>query len=185
LKNKLRLEKMLERLSHNPVEKKNKDTKICEKILKMKIFKQAHKVLFYMPIRGEVDLRDIFKKKPAKMKIILPRVKNSTELVLHSINHPEKLPKGKFMIPEPTASHPSISPNELDLVLIPGIVFAENGHRIGYGKGFYDRLLKKTNCPKIGIAYEFQIVKNISAKPHDVPMDMIVTEKKIHHIKQS
>ncbi len=55
--------------------------------------------------------------------------------------------------------------------------------RLGRGAGHYDRLLKKTGCPKIGIAYEFQIVKNIPGDPHDVPMDMIITERRTLKIR--
>jgi len=135
-----------------------------------------------MPIHGEVDLKTLYSNKKLKKKIILPRVKTATALDLHEVTNPDKLAPGKFKIPEPAEHHPRITPAKLDLILVPGIVFSKNGHRIGYGKGFYDRLLKKTTCPKIGIAYEFQMVENIVGEPHDAEMDMIVTEKKIHHI---
>jgi 5-formyltetrahydrofolate cyclo-ligase len=182
LKTKLRAEKLLERLNHHPVEKAQKDKAICKRLLRMKPYKDAKNVLFYMPVHGEVDLSAIFTKKMSNKIIILPRVKNGTTLDLHEVDNPSVLNPGKFNIPEPAAHHPRIAPEKIHLVLVPGIVFAKNGHRIGFGKGFYDRLLKKVGCPKIGIAYEFQMVENIPAEPHDTPMDMIVTEKKIHHI---
>lgn len=80
---------------------------------------------------------------------------------------------------EPKDHLETIDPNNLDLIFIPGVAFAPNGHRIGYGHGFFDKFLKNTNCPKIGIAYEFQIVKNIDGEPHDVPVDKIITNKRI------
>ena len=69
---------------------------------------------------------------------------------------------------------------DISLVIIPGIAFDLKGHRIGFGLGYYDRLLKKTNCPKVGLAYEFQIIENVPGiEPNDVPVDIIVTEKRI------
>jgi 5-formyltetrahydrofolate cyclo-ligase len=65
--------------------------------------------------------------------------------------------------------------------LVPGTAFDSSGHRIGYGKGYYDRLLKKTTSSKIGIAYDFQIVKKVPAENHDIKMTQIVTDKKIYN----
>ena len=184
LKTRLRAEKLLERINHHPEEKKARDRSICERLKRLSVFKNAHNILSYMPIHGEVDLHTLFSGKYHSKKLVLPRVKDSTTLDLHEVEDPSNLKPGKFRIPEPGNHHPKMAPDKIDLVLVPGIVFSQNGHRIGYGKGFYDRLLKKTICPKIGIAYEFQMVENISGEPHDIPMDMIVTEKKTHHIKK-
>ncbi len=167
----------MERKAQTEEEKRQKDENIVKNVRRLSKYKKARCVLFYLPIHGEVDLTDLFKKDGLKKTFVLPRMKGKT-LQLHAITKLTQTEKGKYNILEPQKHLPPIKPEEIDLLLIPGVVFSHDGHRIGYGKGFYDRLLKKTVSPKIGIAYGFQIVKNIPGEPHDVPMDMIISERK-------
>lgn len=183
MKQKLRIEKLLKRKSQDPLQKSAGDRKILQKLARLGLFKKAKKILFYLPIHGEVDLTDLFKKFHKKKSFILPRMKGKT-LELHAIKNLTHTAKGRYDVLEPHKHLPKINPMDIDLLLIPGVVFSEEGHRIGYGKGFYDRLLKKACCHKIGIAYEFQIVKNIPGEPHDVPMDMIMTEQRTLKVKR-
>jgi len=80
---------------------------------------------------------------------------------------------------EPSSNSPSLEPKHLDIAIIPGVAFDIRGMRLGYGKGYYDRLIKNLHCPKIALAYEFQIVDNIPEEEHDHLMNKIVTEKRI------
>jgi len=188
VKQKLRTEKLLERLNHHPEKKREKDVAILKSIIKQNVFKKAKNILIYLPIHGEVDLSDLLKPQAKKKtgslnkKIVLPKVKDETTLHLYYVKNLKEVELGKFKILEPKKTLKKALPKEIDLAIIPGVVFAENGHRIGYGKGFYDRLLKKITCPKVGVAYDFQIVENIPGEPHDKPMDMIITESKIYKI---
>jgi len=177
VKQKIRTKKLLERQLQHPDKKGRKDQKIVQKIARLSLFKKAKKIAFYLPIHGEVDLTALFTKFHQTKTFVLPRMKNKT-IDLHIIKNLTHTAKGKFNIQEPHKHLPTLKPQDLDLILTAGVAFSPDGHRIGYGKGFYDRLLKKTVCPKIGIAYGFQIVKNILGEPHDVPMDMIITEEK-------
>lgn len=180
MKAKLRSEKLLERLNHHPSEKKIKDEQILRKLLKLPEFQKAKTVLLYLPIHGEVDLSELFSEKTRKLnkKFILPRVKDEKTLHLYYVSHLDEVEVGRYKILEPKVHLKQAYPKEIDLAVIPGIVFAENGHRIGYGKGFYDRLLKHIQAPKIGVAYHFQIIENIPGEVHDTPMDIIITEQK-------
>jgi 5-formyltetrahydrofolate cyclo-ligase len=65
------------------------------------------------------------------------------------------------------------------LVIVPGIAFDLRGHRIGYGNGYYDRLLKRIHAPSIGLAFDEQVVDFIPNKFHDVAVDKVVTEKRV------
>jgi 5-formyltetrahydrofolate cyclo-ligase len=103
-------------------------------------------------------------------------LRENTNLRLE-IKNLKQVELGAYKILEPKKHLPRLKPQQIDLAFIPGIAFSRDGHRVGYGKGFYDRLMKKLTCPKIGIAYEFQIVNNIPGEKHDVPVDMIITEK--------
>lgn len=181
LKKSIRAQKLLERLQQHSKEKNLKNRKIFAKLIKFEAFQKAINIMFYLPIHGEVDLTLLFEKFPKK-HFILPRV-NWKILDLHYIKSFSGLVKGKFQLLEPKKTSPKAKISDIEIVLVPGIVFSHDGHRIGYGKGFYDRLLKKICCIKIGIAYDFQIMENVAAEKHDVPMDMIITEKRTIKIK--
>ena len=86
---------------------------------------------------------------------------------------------GPFSIREPSGGI-EISPEELDVILVPMVAFDERLHRLGHGKGYYDRFLKDTKAFKIGIAYEIQKKEDIPIDEGDVSMDIIVTEEKIY-----
>ncbi len=183
MKQKIRSELLLKRLQQHPLKKRNKDEKIVKKLLAHKGFKKAKTILFYLPVKGEVDLSELIFKLKLNKKFVLPRVSGKTTLNLYKVKNLKDLEPGSYKILEPKKNLPKIKPAQIDVALIPGIAFAKDGHRIGYGKGFYDRLLKKLNCPKIGIAYEFQIVNNVAGEKHDTPVDMILTEKRAFSVK--
>ncbi|MHB8963973.1 MAG: 5-formyltetrahydrofolate cyclo-ligase [Saccharofermentanales bacterium] len=88
---------------------------------------------------------------------------------------------GELGIPEPEQSMDELV--MMDIIIIPGIAFSEDGHRIGYGKGYYDkyisRYLTEKMPPVIAPAFEFQVVSEIVPSSHDIPVDVIVTEKRI------
>lgn len=71
--------------------------------------------------------------------------------------------------------------NELTnfLCIVPALAFDLNGYRVGYGKGYYDRFLKKYKCKTVGFCYEMDLVKSINKNQYDLPVDLILTEKRI------
>ena len=88
------------------------------------------------------------------------------------------LKKGAYGIYEPeTISEASC--DDIDFVLVPGIVFDYNCRRIGFGKGYYDKLLCDMRAFKAGLCYDFQLVESINADRHDVALDAIITEERI------
>ena len=68
---------------------------------------------------------------------------------------------------------------DIDIIIVPGIAFDRSRHRIGYGKSYYDRLLKDAKCKKIGLAYDFQIVEKIPKDKWDISLDIVITDKQI------
>jgi 5-formyltetrahydrofolate cyclo-ligase len=88
---------------------------------------------------------------------------------------------GVFGILEPRKESARIfNPEEIDLVIVPGVAFDEHRNRIGFGAGFYDRFLEsvRPSCAKIGIAFEFQIYDEVPVEEHDIPLDLVITEKR-------
>ena len=163
----------------------NKSSKIKNNLYSLPEFKSAKNILFYVSLNSEVDTKAIIKEQLSKKgkKIIVPYVKKGNQILqLSEIKNLAELEPKAFGILEPKSEFiRKFDPNKLDLILIPGIAFDMNGHRIGYGYGYYDRFLKKlkSNAKKIGLALDFQVVEKIAESPHDIPVDYIITEKRI------
>jgi 5-formyltetrahydrofolate cyclo-ligase len=104
------------------------------------------------------------------------------QMVFRSVVRLEELRKGLFGIMEPCPTGVDHQANEPDLVVVPGVAFDLNGHRIGYGKGYYDRFLHHADCTAclVGLCHDFQLTDvAIPTDSHDIPMDIIVSDKRI------
>ena len=71
-------------------------------------------------------------------------------------------------------------PSRLDLVIAPGLAFDRQGNRLGFGKGYYDRFLAECRCPIVALAFEIQLFDRVEARPNDIPVDILVTEKQVY-----
>lgn len=154
---------------------------IKRRLFSLKEFLVSKTVMFYMSIKNEVYTHDMVGEVLASKKVAVPIVNTEkNEIFPSEIKSFLELSTGTFGILEPSKEFiREISPKEIDLIIVPGIAFDMKGHRVGYGKGYYDKLLKKTNAVRIGLAFELQIVNQIPKEPHDVPMNKIITEKRI------
>ena len=85
---------------------------------------------------------------------------------------------GRFGIPEPEGGSP-VSLSELDLMVVPGVGFDLHGHRLGYGRGYYDRVLagESRRPTLVGLCFEQQVVDRLPRDPHDVCVDLLITEQ--------
>ena len=176
-------EKILSRRDKEPEDlRKKKSRRIREKLFSLKEFKKAHTILFYYSKGSEVETREMMEEALWEGKrILLPKVRGR-EIYLGELKDLEKdVKKGSFGILEPKETYRKTTPREIDLVILPGIVFDLKGRRIGYGKGYYDRFLKKfpRTIPLIGLAYGFQVVNSLPVKRHDRRVGKIITETRI------
>ncbi len=162
-------------------EMRRKSSLIAKRLLSMEEVKKSRLICSYVSKGSEAGTRTLIKKllKESK-KVLVPVVENDT-LKVSEIKDIKELKKGAFGIPEPRKEFLRFAePSHIDAILVPGIAFDRRGRRVGYGKGYYDRLLKKLkNATKIALAYEFQIIKTIPAEKHDTSVDFIVTEKNV------
>ena len=163
-------------LECDPENKVEKDEIIRDHVLDLLEWQDAETVLLYASCDDEVDTFDLMKRAWEHGKrVALPRV-SGDELELCEVSDGDRLEKGSYGILEPCSDCTPVLPSEVDIAIVPGIVFDKRGHRVGYGKGYYDRLLKETRCPHIGLAYGFQIVDYIPEEDYDVPVNMVITE---------
>jgi len=154
---------------------------IMDSLLRLIEFREAKCVLLYASKGSEVHTDGIIRSALSLGKrVVLPVTKKEEKkLVLYEIHSMEELAPGAFGIMEPQENEARrVEPEDIDLAVVPGVSFDKRGHRIGYGMGYYDALLPKIGGKKIGIAYGFQIVERVPEDPHDIAVDMIVTEEK-------
>ena len=153
---------------------------ISARILRWDGFPAAGVVFAYLPMRGEVDLRPLMAVAPPKVRWAIPRVAEGPDrhLVFHDYN-PERLIQHRFGMLEPDPTLPEIALDPANLILVPGLAFTLRGHRLGYGGGYYDRLLSATgHAPTLGVCYQALLVDEIPHAAHDLPVDYLVTEER-------
>lgn len=136
-------------------------------------FLLADKVMMYHSLPDELSTHDFLKKWSGRKRFYLPRV-NGVDLEVLPYEE-SRLELGSFHIEEPTGNEVT-DPSEIELVVVPAVAYDRKGKRLGRGKGFYDRFLKNTRATKIGVGYEFQLLDELPVEPHDVSMDIVVTQ---------
>lgn len=139
-------------------------------------FQQAETVLLYASLSDEVPTLRFLQS--VEKRLVLPCVISDTELELRLYTSPEDLEvRGKYLIPEPVGERFE-DYAAIDLIIVPGMAFDRDGHRLGRGKGYYDRLLSHHDLrskKKIGLCFDFQCVDTVPCDSHDVVMDDIMT----------
>jgi 5-formyltetrahydrofolate cyclo-ligase len=152
------------------------------------IWREAQSILFYAPLRDEVDVLPLIEVALGQNKIpSLPRyVPESDSYVAFQVRNPSlDCAPGKFGIFEPGAACVPQPLNRLDLVLVPGVGFDVSGGRLGRGRGFYDRLLAGVSGVKCGVAFDLQLTEAIPMEPHDVRLDCILTPTRWIEVRRS
>jgi 5-formyltetrahydrofolate cyclo-ligase len=145
-------------------------------------FEKAGVVLAYSALRFEIDPRQVIEAAWALGKsVALPRIVAETRaLTLHVYRPGDELAESGFVVKEPRADAERVDPKAVDLVLVPGLAFDQRGHRLGYGQGYYDRLLPTLpNARRFGLCYELSLLVEVPAADHDVPVDALVTERRV------
>lgn len=140
----------------------------------------ARTLLVTLPFRSEWDTRPLVEQAlRAGKRVALPRVDRVARMLrLHAITDlGSDLVAGNLGIPEPRQTLPGVDPGEVDWVLVPGVAFDACGRRLGYGGGFYDRLLPllRPDAPRIAGAFDVQLVDEVPVGPHDLPVDAVVS----------
>ena len=137
----------------------------------------------YYPSNYEVNTLSFLKKaEKKKFKIVLPVISPSNTMSFQPWIFKEPLQVNKFGMLEPKNSSKNIIP---DLIMVPLVAFDSYLNRIGYGKGYYDRILRKitkreNKIISLGVAYSFQKCKKIPTNKHDFKLDYVFTEKKLY-----
>ncbi len=147
---------------------------IFKEIEKLDVFKNSNIVLLYWSMEHEVFTHDFIKKWSTEKKILLPVI-DTDDLLLKEFSDEKSLRKSdKFSVLEPEGDTFKLL-KKIDLVVVPGVAFDENFNRLGFGKGYYDRLLAGLKAFKIGVCFDFQMFDEIPGEITDVKMNLVIT----------
>ena len=146
---------------------------ICSRLLLEPHIQQADTLLLYHSLPDEVDTRMLLDTLKGK-NILLPHVVSAEEMELKRYSGPADLRQGTFGIMEPCGVS-FTDYQQIDVAIVPGMAFDHHGHRLGRGKGYYDRMLPKlSNAYKIGMCFDFQKLPGIPADEHDIKVDEVI-----------
>ncbi|HUT90187.1 MAG TPA: 5-formyltetrahydrofolate cyclo-ligase [Thermoguttaceae bacterium] len=160
---------------------------IWERLAALPEYVAAETVMGYVHFRSEVRTRGFLATALAAGKRVVVPYCLADHLELFLLECMDELAPGTWGIPEPKVELRSLADKRvdagrLDLVVVPGVAFDRRGHRLGHGKGYYDKLLVhvRPGAPLVGLAFECQLFPKIPTRPHDVPMDRVITEKAVY-----
>lgn len=142
----------------------------------LEAFRKASTVALYWSLAGETSTHDLVRKYAATKRIVLPVVDGETMHFAEVAADCSNLTSGAFGVMEPREST-ECPPDEIELMIVPGVAFDCRGGRMGHGKGYYDKYFEHYNGLKIGVCFDFQMVGEVPCEPFDVRMNAVLTEK--------
>jgi 5-formyltetrahydrofolate cyclo-ligase len=157
--------------------------KVTSNVMSLREFKDAKRIASYVATEDEVETAQLIEQAISLGKEVFVPAMDATSngLKFIKIRSLGDLGAGRFGILEPKdRSGTHVKLGETDLTLVPLVAWDDRGHRIGYGKGFFDRALaERASSVAIGLAFESQLVSRVPEGPKDVRLDIVVTEKRI------
>ncbi len=184
-KNELRRSVIAARSRLTVEEIKDNSAAVANRLLKHEAYLRAGTVMAYVDFRNEVQTEAIIKETLSRGKrVVVPitDVANKKLTPSQVLSFPGDLAPGAWNImePRPECVRP-VRPQEIDLVIVPGVAFDTSGNRLGYGGGFYDRFLLNTrpDCLYVALAFELQIRHNVYPGEYDLPVHVLVTEERV------
>lgn len=149
---------------------------IIKKLFLSPTIQKANTIGLYYSLPDEVDTHDLIDILLQKgKKIILPKVIDDSNIEMREYSNSKDMEVGSYHIQEPIGKNFE-DYSSIDVIIVPGVAFDNQGNRLGRGKGYYDRFLKKIPATKkIGICFDFQMIEQIPTEKNDIPMDDIIT----------
>lgn len=146
---------------------------LCRRVLESDVYRRAKTIYCYLPFNQEVDTLPLLRQALLDGKqVALPKCYGK-EMRFILTDDLFRIRCSPFGAPEPVEDGP-IASDETALVIVPGLLFDENGRRIGYGGGYYDRFLsQEPGHPTIALCFEFQLVPHLEPDPHDIPVQTV------------
>jgi 5-formyltetrahydrofolate cyclo-ligase len=156
-------------------------------LMSLEQFARAGCVALYAPTHNETDTAGILEAAFAAGKKVLYPAVCGDRIVFRQVEGLQSLAQGTFGILEPCPTGIDLHADEPDLIVVPGVAFDLSGHRIGYGKGYYDRFLQHPGrtAHLVGLCHDFQLIgEAIPAEVHDIRMEIVVSDRRIVHVER-
>lgn len=187
-KKEIRADLLLKRKALSLEECRLKSREIAKQLLASSEFNAAQTIHFYLATAVEVQTEEMIRETlRRKKRVVVPLVRPETNaLTLSELIRfdPSQWQPGPYGIPEPRPQYQrKVDPKEVDLWVVPGVAFDGTGNRLGFGGGYYDRLLSGARGKKVGVAFEFQVVDRLPIEKTDHPVDLIITEARAIYAK--
>lgn len=174
-KKQIRKDIRLQKSTFSLEDKKNKSAVVLQKLEAMHEFSKSSTVMLYWSMDDEVHTHDFIVKHAGSKRIILPSV-NGDELELKEYKGNDNLIAGEgYGILEPEGSVFEC-PEEIDLIVVPGVAFDRKKNRMGRGRGYYDKFLQLSKAYKVGVCFDFQLLDEVPTDQHDILMDIVISE---------
>lgn len=171
--------------SLTPAEISLQSALIAQKLRLLPAYRQARRIMFFLSFRSEVNTRSMVEESMARgQQVLVPRSVSATRELIPSrlLDWERDLAPGAFGIPEPRpeAFRP-VQPDEVDLLVVPGVAFDLQGNRLGYGGGYYDRFIRllRPKVSLVALAFELQLLPEVPVQGWDRPVNWIVTEARV------
>ena len=141
---------------------------------------RAKALALYAPVHNEVDTSLVLSTSLDNGKRVFYPVVVGSSLEFRLVTSSGDLHAGAYGILEPAAGCPVMAVEEADVIVVPGVAYDLTGHRIGYGKGYYDKALHQLEGEGhlVGLCFDFQVVEALLGEPHDVKMDLVITDRR-------
>jgi 5-formyltetrahydrofolate cyclo-ligase len=159
-------------------------SRASQQLLRLPTVAGARTIAFYAAVGSEADpTLAIEACQAAGKRVVFPRVRAAGRVLEFACATLDELVAGAHRTREPPSVAPSVSPEEIDCIVVPGVAFDAAGRRLGRGGGFYDATLAAfpARATRIGFAFESQIVPSLPSEGHDIPMDVVVTDARVLH----
>lgn len=151
---------------------------LAQRLYQTRHYKAARSLYAYLSFNQEVRTEPIIRQawKDGK-RVAVPKIVGRDMVFIWLDSFDDLLPQGNYGILEPASDGP-VADDETALILMPGLAFDAQGHRIGYGGGYYDRYLSAhPGHPTVALCYPFQLFQCLLTEDHDIPVDLVITEQ--------
>lgn len=161
--------------------KEDKDNSICKSLLQSNLYVDAQQILCYAALDDEINCDSIILSALSDGKLVaLPRCENKKgDMSFYYITCMDDVEIGHYGIREPKLGCKKVLSFDNSIVIVPGLSFDNNGNRVGYGKGYYDRFLQNYAFISIGLCYNTLVLQKIDCDRFDIPVDYIFTDSRI------
>lgn len=170
-------------LAMSPAERMERGARAQARLAETPEFKSARTVMIFNSDATEIDTHElVLASLESGKRVGLPRTEKGSRVlqVLEILDVRRDLERSRFGFKEPLSVLPTIAPESLQLILVPGRAFDAEGNRLGRGGGYYDRFIAGLDGPRlVALAFDCQVVDAVPHEAHDRPVDMVLTEERV------